>query len=105
MACCESVNRILAQHYSLNFPVSAWMLSKTKSEKSTRPLENLILITISYQIIIILGESVLLGGFELGNGDLGVFGVKEKFLGCRYDKELILYEIHELLVELFIRHA
>ena len=54
------------------------------------------LIYISYHIIMILVESVLLGGFKLGDEVLDVYGVDAKYLEYRSDKDLILYDRHEL---------
>ena len=53
------------------------------------------LIAIFYQIILILGYSVLLGGFRIGNEFLDVYGVDAKILECRSDEDLILYYRHE----------
>ena len=55
-------------------------MSNTKSEKSTRPQGNLILVEIYYQIIMIIGDSVLLGGFKIGYEVLDVFGIYDKFV-------------------------
>ena len=55
-------------------------MSKTKVDNSTIPTGNLIPITISYHIILILGYSVLLGGSELGYEFLDVFGVEKIFV-------------------------
>ena len=46
-------------------PVSVWLESKTKSDKSTIPPVNTMLIDISYQFILILGDYVLLGVLNL----------------------------------------
>ena len=63
------------------------------------------LIYIFYQIVLILGESVLLGGFELGDEVLDVYGVDAKDLECISDEDLILYDRHELLVEILMIHV
>ena len=55
-------------------------MSNTKSEKITIPPGNMMLIDIFYHIIIILGDYILLGGFELGYEVLGVYGVDAKYL-------------------------
>ena len=70
-------------------------MSKTKSEKSNSPPLFMILIAIPYPIIVILGDYFLLGGFELGDEGLGVYGVDAKFLECRSDEDFILYNRHE----------
>ena len=43
------------------------------------------MVVISYRIILILGDSVLLGGFKLGDEVLIVYGVDTKFVECRSD--------------------
>ena len=53
------------------------------------------LIYIFYQIVLILGESVLLGGFELGDEVLDVYGVDAKYLKFRSDEDFIFYGRHE----------
>ena len=79
-------------------------MSKINAEKSTIPPGNLILIAISYQVIIIIGDSVLLGGFKLGYEVLCVFNVDAKILECRCDVDFMLYVKHECRVELVMRH-
>ena len=71
-------------------------MSKTKADKSTIPPRNLNPIEIYYTIILILGDSVLLGGFKIGYEVLSVFGVDDKFVECRSDEDFILYGRHEL---------
>ena len=53
------------------------------------------LIEIYHYIILIIGDSVLLGGFELGDEALDVYGVDAKVVECRYDEGFILYARHE----------
>ena len=53
-------------------------MSKTKADKRTLPPENLMLIAILYQIILVIVKSVLLGGFELEDEVLDVYGVDKK---------------------------
>ena len=55
----------------------------------------MMLISIFYQIIMIIGEFVFLGGFELGDEVLGVYGVDAKYVECRSDEYYILYDRHE----------
>ena len=64
----------------------------------------MILIETSYHIFLIIGDSLLLGGFELGYELFCVYGVYDKFIKCRSDEYLILYDRHELLVEIVKMH-
>ena len=56
------------------------MVYKTKADRSTIPHVNLMLIANSYNIILILGDYVLLGGFGLGDEVLAVYGMDNKFV-------------------------
>ena len=56
------------------------MVSKTKSGKNTIPTGNIIMIGISHHIILIIGDSVLLGLFKLGDEVLDVYGMDTKFI-------------------------
>ena len=70
-------------------------MSKTKAYKSARPPENLILISVFYQLIMFLGEYVLLGGLDIRYEFLDVSGVGNKFEGLIYGGDFILYDRHE----------
>ena len=59
---------------------------QNKSETSNIPPGNMMLIKISYQIILILFDSILLSGFRIVDEVLAVFGIDEKFVECRSDK-------------------
>ena len=48
-----------------------------------------------YHIILLFGESVLLGGFKFGDEDLDVSGVDTKVSECRYDGYFIFDERHK----------
>ena len=54
-----------------------------------------ILISDFYQIFLILGDSVLLGGFKIEDDFLGVSGVDNKLYGCRSGGDIILYDRNE----------
>ena len=56
------------------------MVSKTKTEKITSPPVNMMLITIFYQIILNLEESILLSGLKLGDEALDVYNMDAKFV-------------------------
>ena len=50
------------------------------------------MIYIFYEIILILGESVLFDEFKLGDEVLDVYGVDVKYLECRSDEDFVFYE-------------
>ena len=54
----------------------------------------MMLISMLYQIILILGSSVLLSGSELGYEVIDVYGVGAKYLECISDEYFILYDRH-----------
>ena len=80
-------------------------MSKNKSEKKTIPPGNLLLVAIYYQLILILGESVLLGGFQLGEDLIDVFCVEKTFVEYRSDENFILYDRHEIRVDILMKHV
>ena len=88
-----------------NLPASVWLVYRTKTEKINILPLNMMLIYIFYHIILILGDSVLLGGFKLGDKAPGVYGVDAKFIECISDDDFILYDRHECLLELVMRHV
>ena len=53
------------------------------------------LISIYYQIIMIIRDSYMLCGLKHGYEVLDVYGVGAKFVECRYDEYFILYAGHE----------
>ena len=55
-------------------------MSKTKAEKSTTPLVNLIRIDIFYQITLIIGGYIVLGVLKLVDKVLDVCGMDVKFV-------------------------
>ena len=65
----------------------------------------MMLIDILYQIILIIGDYFLLGGFKLGDEVLGVYGMDAKILECRSDEDFILYNRHDCLLEIIMRHV
>ena len=68
---------------------------KTKSEKRTTSQEKMILIYIFYQIILIIGEYVLLGGLKLGYEVFDVYVVDAKYIEYSSDEDFILHDRHE----------
>ena len=65
----------------------------------------MILIYIFYKIIMILGESILLGASKLGDEVLGVYCVDTKNIECISDEEFMLYGRHEFWLELVMIHV
>ena len=55
----------------------------------------MMMFSISYHIILILGEYVFLGGFKLRDEVLDIYGVDAKYIECRSDEYFIVYGIHE----------
>ena len=70
-------------------------MSKNKADNSTIPIVNLMLIAIFHNIILVIGDSVLLGGFKLGDEVLDVYGVDAKFSECRSDGDFIFYDVNQ----------
>ena len=87
-----------------NFPVGVWLVSKTKSEKMTIPTGNLMMISIFYQIILIIGEFLLLDRFKFGDKLFDVYGVETIFVECTSDEGFILYDRHEFWVDIVMRN-
>ena len=58
------------------------MVSNSKEENNASTPGNMMLISFLYQIILLIGESILLGGSKIGDEVLNVSGVDEKFSGC-----------------------
>ena len=69
---------------------------------STLPLQNLMLVSVFYQLLLFIGDPIFLGVFKLGYEflDLSVLGAI--FFGHCADSYLILDDRHELLVELMM---
>ena len=63
------------------------------------------LIEIFYHIILNIRDSVLLGGLELRDGVLGVFGVDDKFVECRSDENFIFYDRREFWLNIVMGHV
>ena len=63
------------------------------------------MVSIYHQIIMILGEYILLGGFKLGEEVLDFFGVEEKFVEFRSDEDFILYDRHEFRVDIVTKNV
>ena len=85
MDCQEKFNIILAQHaYLISQSVYDYFPGKKKRRAPEKSV-NMMMIDILYQIILILGDSVLLGGLKLVYEVLDIYGVDAKILECRSD--------------------
>ena len=62
---------------------------------STRPTLNLIMIAIFYQILLLIGYPIFLGGFKLGDEGLDLSGLGTIFFGHGADADFILDGSHE----------
>ena len=71
-------------------------MSNTKYDNSFMPPVNIIPIGVLYQLILLLGYSILLGGFKIGDEVLDVSYVDAKLSECISSGDLILYEIYKL---------
>ena len=78
---------------------------KFKADQIKISTVNIILISIFYQLILLLGYSILLDGFKIRDEVLDLSRVDAKISGCRLDGDFILYGDHELLVYVTRRHV
>ena len=71
------------------------MMSNLKVEMSTCPPQNLMVISVLYQIFLVIGDPILLGRFKMDDEvfDQSVLGAI--FLGHGADVDFILQKIHE----------
>ena len=79
----------------IHFPLGVFLLPNYKSQNTTTPTVNIMLIYFFYQILLILGDSILLGGFELGDDLLDVSSAYTKNQGYISDGNLFLDHRHE----------
>ena len=63
---------------------------------STLPLQNLMLVSVFYQLLLFIGDPILLGVFKLGDEFLDLSGLGAIFFGHFADSDLILDDRHEL---------
>ena len=61
----------------------------------THPLQNLMLIAVLYQILLVFGYTILLGGFKMGDEVLDQSGLGAIFVGHDADGDFILDDSHE----------
>ena len=55
----------------------------------------MILFSVFYHILMFIGDPILLGGFKLGDGVLGLSVLGDIFFGNIVDADFILDDIHE----------
>ena len=55
----------------------------------------MILISIFYQLLLVIGDPILLGGFKMGDEVLDQYGLRSIFVGHGVDGDLILDDSHE----------
>ena len=65
----------------------------------------MMLIGVLYHLLMIIGDSILSEGFELGYEVLNFLLSDETFAGCRSDGDFILFYSHECLVDLGGMHV
>ena len=70
-------------------------MSNLKAEMSTCPTQNLMLIPVFYQLILVIVDPILLGGFKLGDEVLDQSKLGAKFLGNGADGDFIFYDSPE----------
>ena len=59
------------------------------------PLRNLILIAVFYQILLVIGDPILLDGFKMGDEVLDQSGLQAIFVGNGVDGYFILDDRHD----------
>ena len=69
----------------LEFPLSVLLVSKLTVEMTKLPPQNLILISVFYQILLFIGYTILLGGLKLGYEVLDLLGREAIFFGHGVD--------------------
>ena len=68
------------------------------------PPQNLMLITFFYQLLLFIGDPILLGGFKLGDEVLDMPGLGSIYIEYGVDGDFILDDSHEFLVDLLMGH-
>ena len=71
---------------------------------TTLPQKNLILIAVLYQLLLVIGDPILLVRFKMSDEFLGQSVLGTIFVGHGVDGNLILDDIHECGVELQMGH-
>ena len=66
-----------------------------KETTRKHPMKNMVLITVFYQLILVIGYPILLIGFKIGDGVLDKSGLGSIFIGHGAHVDFILYNIHE----------
>ena len=76
------------------FPLGVCMVPKSKVYKTAIQPVNMLLVSGFYKLLLIIGYSIVLGRFELGDEFLDVFGVNGNFVECRSDEDFIFDNKH-----------
>ena len=71
-------------------------MSNLKYYISTFPPQNLILIYVFYQLLLVIGYPILLGGFKMGDEVIDQSGLGAIFVVHGVDGDSVLNESHEL---------
>ena len=79
-------------------------MSNLNVETSTLPPLNMMLISVFYHIPLVIGYTILLDGFKMGDEVLDQPGLGAIFFGHGSDGEFILDDSHECWVELQMVH-
>ena len=66
------------------------MMARFKAEQIISPTGNLVLISVLYQLLLDIGDSIFWGGSKLGYEVLDISGVDTNKSGCRADGDFIL---------------
>ena len=70
-------------------------MAKFKVEMIKLTLKNLMLITIFYQLLLVIGDPIFLGGFKMGDEVLYQSGLGDVFSGHGAGGDLVLDDSHE----------
>ena len=70
-------------------------MSDLKANMSTFSLKNMMLISVFYQLLLVIGDPILLSGFKMGDEVLDQLVLGAIFIGNGTDGDFILYDSHE----------
>ena len=78
----------------LDFPLGVLLVSKLKSDISTFHRKKIMLVSVLYQLLLVIVDRILLGRFKLGDEVLDQSGMGAIFLGHGADGDFILDDSH-----------